>query len=50
MRSLQHFALPEDIRTQDYLLATYFIRLRADQDVVARTFVFAVGQTIGTWI
>ncbi|HQZ84741.1 MAG TPA: RuBisCO large subunit C-terminal-like domain-containing protein [Actinomycetota bacterium] len=50
MRSLQHFALPEDIRTQDYLLATYFIRLRADQDVVARTIGFAVGQTIGTWI
>jgi 2,3-diketo-5-methylthiopentyl-1-phosphate enolase len=40
----------EAIRTQDYLLATYFLELAKDADAVARAEAFAIGQTIGTWI
>ncbi len=40
----------EAIRHEDYLLATYFLELAADVDVVAKGRAFAVGQTIGTWV
>jgi 2,3-diketo-5-methylthiopentyl-1-phosphate enolase len=44
------FSLGEALRGQDYLLATYYLELPADTDVLARAAGFAVGQTIGTWI
>lgn len=44
------FSLSEDIRGLDYLLATYYLELPADQDILAKAAGYAVGQTIGTWI
>jgi 2,3-diketo-5-methylthiopentyl-1-phosphate enolase len=44
------FALSEDIRSQDYLLATYYLEMDAESDVLGKAAAFAVGQTIGTWI
>jgi len=44
------FALSEEIRTKDYLLATYYLELDAEADVLEKAASFAVGQTIGTWI
>lgn len=49
-RTTELFALSEQIRTQDYLLATYYLELPAESDVLAKMAGFAVGQTIGTWI
>lgn len=49
-RSADLFATPEDVRTKDYLLATYYLELDAESDVLAKTAGFAVGQTVGTWI
>lgn len=42
--------LPEAVRGGDYLLATYYLELPADADVLARAASYAVGQTIGTWV
>src|SRR5690349_24112454 len=44
------FSLSEAIRGQDYLLATYYLAMPADADVLAKAAGYAVGQTIGTWI
>ncbi len=50
MATVNTFALPEDIRTQDYALATYFIQLDKSVDVIKKAETMAVGQTIGTWV
>ncbi|TAJ46436.1 MAG: transcriptional regulator [Herbiconiux sp.] len=47
---LSLFATPEKLRGDDYLVATYYLALPSDADVLARTAAFAVGQTIGTWL
>ena len=44
------FRLGESIRDQDYLLATYYLELPPDQDILAKAASYAVGQTIGTWV
>ncbi len=44
------FVLPEYVKNQDYALATYFIQLDKDADVVKKAESMAVGQTIGTWV
>lgn len=44
------FSLSESVRDLDYLLATYYLELPADADVLAKAANYAVGQTIGTWI
>src|SRR5215212_8281525 len=44
------FRLSENIRGQDYLLATYCIELPAEADILAKAASYAVGQTIGTWV
>jgi len=44
------FRLPEDVRGDDYVLATYHLRLPAGSDVMAKATTFAVGQTTGTWV
>jgi 2,3-diketo-5-methylthiopentyl-1-phosphate enolase len=44
------FRLSENIRGQDYLLATYYIELPAEADILAKAASYAVGQTIGTWV
>lgn len=44
------FSLSEAIRGEDYLLATFYLQMPADADVLAKATGYAVGQTIGTWI
>lgn len=44
------FVLPEQIKNQDYALATYFIQLKQETDVVRKAESMAVGQTVGTWV
>ncbi len=44
------FSLSESIRGEDYLLATFYLTMSADADVLAKATGYAVGQTIGTWI
>jgi 2,3-diketo-5-methylthiopentyl-1-phosphate enolase len=44
------FSLSETIRGADYLLATYYLSMPAEADVLGKAAGYAVGQTIGTWI
>jgi 2,3-diketo-5-methylthiopentyl-1-phosphate enolase len=44
------FRLSESIRGEDYLLATYYLEMPAEADVLAKAAGYAVGQTIGTWV
>ena len=44
------FRLSESIRGDDYLLATYYIEMPAEADILAKAASYAVGQTIGTWV
>lgn len=44
------YALPEMIHRQNYVLATYHIKLPREVDVVKKAASLAIGQTIGTWI
>lgn len=50
MKPGQLFSLNEEIRQKDYVLATYYMELDKDVDVIAKVSTMAVGQTIGTWI
>jgi len=50
MKSDRLFALHEEIHNRDFLLATYFIELGQDVDVLAKASAMAVGQTVGTWV
>lgn len=47
---LDLFSLPEHLRGDDYVIATYYLELGSGVDVLAKTTSFAVGQTIGTWL
>ena len=44
------FGLIEDIRDQDYAIASYYIELDRLVDPYEKAKTFAVGQTIGTWV
>jgi 2,3-diketo-5-methylthiopentyl-1-phosphate enolase len=44
------FCLPEEIRDKDYIMATYYIKLNKNIDIIAKASSLAVGQTIGTWL
>lgn len=44
------YSLPEDIREKDYIVATYYIKIDKDVDIVKKASSLAIGQTIGTWI
>ncbi len=44
------FATIEEVRTQDYVLATYYLELDPAVDILAKAVGFAVGQTLGTWV
>lgn len=43
------FCLPEEIRNEDYIVATYYIKLDRNIDIIKKASSLAVGQTIGTW-
>ena len=50
MNKFNMYCLPEDIRTKDYVLATYYIVLDKDVNVIKKAETMAVGQTMGTWV
>lgn len=43
------FALPETVAGGDYLLATYYLEMEADENPLKKVEAIAVGQTIGIW-
>jgi 2,3-diketo-5-methylthiopentyl-1-phosphate enolase len=44
------FSLSEEIRSRDCALATYYLELPSDVDVLEKATAFAIGQTVGTWV
>ncbi len=44
------YTLPEMIHKQNYVVASYYIKLPKDVDILKKAGTLAVGQTIGTWI
>lgn len=44
------YTLSETVHKQNYVIATYHIRLPREVDVLKKAATLAVGQTIGTWI
>ncbi|MGN0422616.1 MAG: RuBisCO large subunit C-terminal-like domain-containing protein [Lachnospiraceae bacterium] len=44
------YTLAENIREQNYVIATYYIKLPKETDVLKKASTLAIGQTIGTWI
>ncbi|WHH57125.1 RuBisCO large subunit C-terminal-like domain-containing protein [Petroclostridium sp. X23] len=50
MKLDQLFCLNEEIRQKEYVLATYYIELDKDSDIIAKASSMAVGQTVGTWV
>ena len=44
------FCLPEEIRNEDYIIATYYIKLDSHIDIIKKASALAIGQTIGTWV
>lgn len=50
MKPSQIYALDESIRNLDYVLATYYIELPKEVNVLEKAVGMATGQTIGTWV
>jgi len=50
MNNQELFCLSEEIRGKDYVVATYYIKLNKDINIIAKSSSLAIGQTIGTWI
>lgn len=44
------YTLPENIRSKNYVVASYYIKLPREVDVLKKAASLAIGQTIGTWI
>lgn len=44
------YAMPETLRKEPYVIATYYIKLPRDIDIWKKAETLAVGQTIGTWV
>lgn len=44
------YTLSENIHKQNYVMASYYIKLPKEVDVLKKASTLAVGQTIGTWI
>ena len=44
------YSLSETIRMREYVIATYFIRLPQEVDIIKKAESLAIGQTIGTWV
>lgn len=44
------YTLPENIRSRNYVVASYYIKLPKEVDVLKKAASLAIGQTIGTWI
>ncbi|MCM3747049.1 RuBisCO large subunit C-terminal-like domain-containing protein [Paenibacillus pasadenensis] len=44
------YTLMEEAKDGDYVIATYYMALRAGDDIVKKAAALAVGQTLGTWL
>lgn len=45
-----HFAYPEQLLGQGFILATYYLEVPPQTDLIAKSASFAVGQSVGTWV
>jgi 2,3-diketo-5-methylthiopentyl-1-phosphate enolase len=43
------FAYSEELAGKEYVIATYYLEMDPEVDIVARAASFAVGQSVGTW-
>ncbi|MDR3588687.1 MAG: RuBisCO large subunit C-terminal-like domain-containing protein [Negativicutes bacterium] len=43
------FCLMENIKDEDYVIATYSLELDSNESILKKASAFAVGQTLGTW-
>ncbi|MBM7623375.1 RuBisCO large subunit C-terminal-like domain-containing protein [Sporohalobacter salinus] len=50
MNKKEVFSLTEEVNSKDYVIATYYIELPVEEDIVNKASSFAEGQTIGTWL
>lgn len=50
MKNRQLFSLMENIKDENYIIATYYVELKHNENIVKKASAFAVGQTLGTWI
>lgn len=50
MKNEQLFSLMENIKDENYVIATYYVELNHDESIVKKASAFAIGQTLGTWI
>lgn len=50
MDKKQLFCLHEEIREKDFIIATYYMELAKDINVLDKAANMAIGQTVGTWI
>lgn len=44
------FAYAEELAGKEYVIATYYLEMDPDVDIVSRAASFAVGQSVGTWV
>ena len=44
------YCLPENIRDKEYIVASYYIKIDKNVDIIAKASSLAIGQTIGTWL
>ena len=44
------FILPEDGSSKKYALATYYIELPKEENIIDKAKKMALGQTLGTWV
>lgn len=44
------FEIIETIKDKDYIIASYYIELGKNEDIIEKASSLAVGQTVGTWI
>jgi 2,3-diketo-5-methylthiopentyl-1-phosphate enolase len=50
MKNEQLFCLMENIKDENYIIATYYTELKPNESIVKKATAFAIGQTLGTWI
>lgn len=50
MINRQIFGLMENIKDENYVIASYYVELAHNESIVKKASAFAVGQTLGTWV
>lgn len=44
------YCLMEQIKNEDYIIATYYMELSQGESITKKAAAFAIGQTLGTWV